>query len=236
MINGKHRSRHGTGCTGCRYCFCFILRNPCHRCNCKNCCQYQKRRTYTRCRNSPLRHTGHRSCCADAVCGHDSDADDCRDSVHRCLIICASGVHSPSGAHRSEERHHCIVSPHSFWPSCLIWWLRLRSVWYLHVSSSSNVWAKKPHVDSWVYVDDDTRRCWWTTEGTAIADPCLRNHRPLFFGAADAIEHIVVKRLYTLSGSSYAKCSALTVLLWTHYSIYKGVKNKRITLVFPACK
>ena len=78
--------RYGARCTGCRkYRLCALWLNPGNRSNRKNCCQYQKRRTYTDRRNGPLCHTCHRACRSDALCRNDPYADDRRDPFYCCL-------------------------------------------------------------------------------------------------------------------------------------------------------
>ena len=69
-----------------------VRRYPGYRCNCKNFCQHQKRRSYPDCRNGTLHYTGHRSCGSDAICRADSDADyrssteSCRRNYHDFII------------------------------------------------------------------------------------------------------------------------------------------------------
>ena len=68
-----------------QYRFCIIWRYPCHRCHCPYSSQYQEWRTYTDCRYGSCGCTSVDSCCADALCGTDSDADDCSDFVYGSL-------------------------------------------------------------------------------------------------------------------------------------------------------
>ena len=103
MINSKHRSDTEL-IAGCRkYCFCAFRRYSGYGSDCQNGGKYQKRRTHAGCGYGAFHYARHRSCCADAVCGHDSDADDCRDSVPCCLQYVPVENLRASCTHGSEE-------------------------------------------------------------------------------------------------------------------------------------
>ena len=53
--------------------------------------------------------------------------------------------------------------------------------------------SEETHVDSWVYVDDDTPEIDDHLARLPLAIRVYEITGPLFFGASDAIEHIVVK-------------------------------------------
>ena len=93
--------------------------------------------------------------------------------------------------------------------------------------------SEETHVDSWVYTDDDTPDI---NEHLQKLPPQIRVYEitgPLFFGVADAIEHIVVK--------DFTKCLVLrmrsvpaldSTAMNALQNLVKICENKGITLVF----
>lgn len=82
MIGSKHRSDMELIAQGAGNIACALFGGIPATGASKNCCQYQKRRTYTDRRNGPLCHTYHRACRSDALCRNDPYADDRRDPFY----------------------------------------------------------------------------------------------------------------------------------------------------------
>ena len=61
--------------------------------------------------------------------------------------------------------------------------------------------SEETHIDSWTYVDDDTPDINENLKKLPLQIRVYEITGPLFFGAADAIEHIVVK--------DFTKCLAI---------------------------
>ena len=100
--------------------------------------------------------------------------------------------------------------------------------------------SEETHVDSWTYVDDDTPD---VDDDTPDVDEHLRRlplqirvyeiTGPLFFGAADAIEHIVVKDFTTCLILRMRSVPALdSTALNALQNLTKVCESKGITLVF----
>ena len=66
--------------------------------------------------------------------------------------------------------------------------------------------SEETHVDSWVYVDDDTPDVDEQLKELPLQIRVYEITGPLFFGAADAIEHIVVKDFTPFNKFIYALC------------------------------
>ena len=93
--------------------------------------------------------------------------------------------------------------------------------------------SEETHVDSWVYVDDDTPDVDEQLKELPLQIRVYEITGPLFFGAADAIEHIVVKdftrclvlRMRSVPAIDSTAMNAL-------FNLTKVCENKGITLVF----
>ena len=93
--------------------------------------------------------------------------------------------------------------------------------------------SEETHVDSWVYVDDDTPDVDAQLKELPLQIRVYEITGPLFFGAADAIEHIVVKdftrclvlRMRSVPATDSTAMNAL-------FNLTKVCENKGITLVF----
>ena len=93
--------------------------------------------------------------------------------------------------------------------------------------------SEETHVDSWVYVDDDTPDVDAQLKELPLQIRVYEITGPLFFGAADAIEHIVVKdftrclvlRMRSVPAIDSTAMNAL-------FNLTKVCENKGITLVF----
>ena len=92
---------------------------------------------------------------------------------------------------------------------------------------------EETHVDSWVYTDDDTPDINEHLRKLPLQIRVYEITGPLFFGAADAIEHIVVK--------DFTKCLVLrmrsvpaldSTAMNSLQNLVKICENKGITLVF----
>lgn len=70
--------------------------------------------------------------------------------------------------------------------------------------------SEETHVNSWTYVDDDTPDVDERLQKLPLQIRVYEISGPLFFGAASAIEHIVVKDFTT---ASFFVCEAFT--RWT---------------------
>lgn len=93
--------------------------------------------------------------------------------------------------------------------------------------------SEETHVDSWTYVDDDTPD---VDEHLRLLPLQIRVYEitgPLFFGAADAIEHIVVKDFTTCLILRMRSVPALdSTALNALQNLTKVCESKGITLVF----
>ena len=85
MINGKHRSDMELVAQGAGNIASALFGGIPAQCIARTSSQYQEWRTYTDCRYGSCSCTSVDSCCADALCGTDSDADDCSDFVYGSL-------------------------------------------------------------------------------------------------------------------------------------------------------
>ena len=93
--------------------------------------------------------------------------------------------------------------------------------------------SEETHVDSWVYVDDDTPDVDEQLKKLPLQIRVYEITGPLFFGAADAIEHIAVKdftrclvlRMRSVPAIDSTAMNAL-------FNLTKVCENKGITLVF----
>ena len=93
--------------------------------------------------------------------------------------------------------------------------------------------SEETHVDSWVYVDDDTPDVDEQLKELPLQIRVYEITGPLFFGAADAIEHIVVKDftrclLLRMRSVPAIDSTAMNAL----FNLTKVCENKGITLVF----
>ena len=93
--------------------------------------------------------------------------------------------------------------------------------------------SEETHVDSWTYVDDDTPDVDEHLRRLPLQIRVYEITGPLFFGAADAIEHIVVKDFTTCLILRMRSVPALdSTALNTLQNLTKGCESKGITLVF----
>ena len=74
--------------------------------------------------------------------------------------------------------------------------------------------SEETHADSWVYTDDDTPDIDEHLQKLPLQIRVYEITGPLFFGAADAIEHIVVKDFTSCLAGSYTHLR--TDLSWPH--------------------
>ncbi|WP_195582742.1 SulP family inorganic anion transporter [[Ruminococcus] lactaris] len=93
--------------------------------------------------------------------------------------------------------------------------------------------SEETHVDSWTYVDDDTPDVDEHLRRLPLQIRVYEITGPLFFGAADAIEHIVVKDFTTCLILRMRSVPALdSTALNTLQNLTKVCESKGITLVF----
>lgn len=93
--------------------------------------------------------------------------------------------------------------------------------------------SKETHVDSWTYVDDDTPDVDEHLRRLPLQIRVYEITGPLFFGAADAIEHIVVKDFTTCLILRMRSVPALdSTALNALQNLTKVCESKGITLVF----
>ena len=93
--------------------------------------------------------------------------------------------------------------------------------------------SKETHVDSWTYVDDDTPDVDEHLRRLPLQIRVYEIIGPLFFGAADAIEHIVVKDFTTCLILRMRSVPALdSTALNALQNLTKVCESKGITLVF----
>lgn len=93
--------------------------------------------------------------------------------------------------------------------------------------------SEETHVDSWTYVDDDTPDVDEHLRRLPLQIRVYEITGPLFFGAADAIEHIVVKDFTTCLILRMRSVPALdSTALNALQNLTKVCKSKGITLVF----
>lgn len=93
--------------------------------------------------------------------------------------------------------------------------------------------SEETHVDSWTYVDDDTPDVDEHLRRLPIQIRVYEIIGPLFFGAADAIEHIVVKDFTTCLILRMRSVPALdSTALNALQNLTKVCESKGITLVF----
>ena len=93
--------------------------------------------------------------------------------------------------------------------------------------------SEETHVDSWTYVDDDTPDVDEHLRRLPLQIRVYEITGPLFFGAADAIEHIVVKDFTTCLILRMRSVPALdSTALNALQSLTKVCESKGITLVF----
>ena len=93
--------------------------------------------------------------------------------------------------------------------------------------------SEETHVDSWTYVDDDTPDVDEHLRRLPLQIRVYENTGPLFFGAADAIEHIVVKDFTTCLILRMRSVPALdSTALNALQNLTKVCESKGITLVF----
>ena len=93
--------------------------------------------------------------------------------------------------------------------------------------------SKETHADSWVYTDDDTPDIDEHLQKLPLQIRVYEITGPLFFGAADAIEHIVVKDftrclVLRMRGVPALDSTAMNAL----QNLVKTCESKGITLVF----
>lgn len=94
--------------------------------------------------------------------------------------------------------------------------------------------SEETHADSWVYTDDDTPDIDEHLQKLPLQIRVYEITGPLFFGAADAIEHIVVKDftrclVLRMRGVPALDSTAMNAL----QNLVKTCESKGITLVFP---
>ena len=93
--------------------------------------------------------------------------------------------------------------------------------------------SEETHVDSWTYVDDDTPDVDELLRRLPLQIRVYEITGPLFFGAADAIEHIVVKDFTTCLILRMRSVPALdSTALNALQNLTKVCESKGITLVF----
>lgn len=93
--------------------------------------------------------------------------------------------------------------------------------------------SEETHVDSWTYVDDDTPNVDEHLRRLPLQIRVYEIIGPLFFGAADAIEHIVVKDFTTCLILRMRSVPALdSTALNALQNLTKVCESKGITLVF----
>ena len=93
--------------------------------------------------------------------------------------------------------------------------------------------SEETHVDSWTYVDDDTPDVDEHLRRLPLQIRVYEITGPLFFGAADAIEHIVVKDFTTCRILRMRSVPALdSTALNALQNLTKVCESKGITLVF----
>ena len=93
--------------------------------------------------------------------------------------------------------------------------------------------SEETHVDSWTYVDDDTPDVDEHLRRLPLQIRVYEITGPLFFGAADAIEHIVVKDFTTCLILRMRSVPALdSTALNALQNLTKDCESKGITLVF----
>ena len=93
--------------------------------------------------------------------------------------------------------------------------------------------SEETHVDSWIYVDDDTPDVDEHLRRLPLQIRVYEITGPLFFGAADAIEHIVVKDFTTCLILRMRSVPALdSTALNALQNLTKVCESKGITLVF----
>lgn len=93
--------------------------------------------------------------------------------------------------------------------------------------------SEETHVDSWTYVDDDTPDVDEHLRRLPLQIRVYEITGPLFFGAADAIEHIVVKDFTTCLILRMRSVPALdSTALNALQNLIKVCESKGITLVF----
>ena len=93
--------------------------------------------------------------------------------------------------------------------------------------------SEETHVDSWTYVDDDTPDVDEHLRRLPLQIRVYKIIGPLFFGAADAIEHIVVKDFTTCLILRMRSVPALdSTALNALQNLTKVCESKGITLVF----
>ena len=93
--------------------------------------------------------------------------------------------------------------------------------------------SEETHVDSWTYVDDDTPDVDEHLRRLPLQIRVYEITGPLFFGAADAIEHIVVKDFTTCLILRMRSVPALdSTALNALHNLTKVCESKGITLVF----
>ena len=83
--------------------------------------------------------------------------------------------------------------------------------------------SEETHVDGWTYVDDDTPDVDAHLKKLPLQIRVYEITGPLFFGAADAIEHIVVKDFTTCLVLRMRSVPAIdsTAVSYTHLDVYK---------------
>ena len=93
--------------------------------------------------------------------------------------------------------------------------------------------SDETHVDSWTYVDDDTPDVDAHLKKLPLQIRVYEITGPLFFGAADAIEHIVVKDFTTCLVLRMRSVPAIdSTAMNALFNLTKVCENKGITLVF----
>lgn len=93
--------------------------------------------------------------------------------------------------------------------------------------------SEETHVDSWTYVDDDSQAVNEHLKKLPLQIRVYEITGPLFFGAADAIEHIVVKDFTTCLILRMRSVPALdSTAMNALQNLVKVCKSKSITIVF----
>ena len=93
--------------------------------------------------------------------------------------------------------------------------------------------SEETHVDGWTYVDDDTPDVDAHLKKLPLQIRVYEITGPLFFGAADAIEHIVVKDFTTCLVLRMRSVPAIdSTAMNALFNLTKVCENKGITLVF----
>ena len=93
--------------------------------------------------------------------------------------------------------------------------------------------SEETHIDGWTYVDDDTPDVDAHLKKLPLQIRVYEITGPLFFGAADAIEHIVVKDFTTCLVLRMRSVPAIdSTAMNALFNLTKVCENKGITLVF----